>query len=72
LFARINGVLIADKNLRTLAGSNDKVALALRHGYEHVVNHREQDFVSVVKELTPASDGPPSTTASAGIRGAVR
>jgi NADPH2:quinone reductase len=53
------------------AGSNDKVALALRHGYEHVANHREQDFVSVVKELTAGLGCAASTTASAGTRGAV-
>jgi NADPH2:quinone reductase len=34
------------------AGSHDKVALALQHGYEYVVNYREEDFVPVVKELT--------------------
>ncbi len=34
------------------AGSDEKVALALQHGYEHVINYRTQDFVPVVRELT--------------------
>lgn len=34
------------------AGSADKVALALRHGYEYVINYREHDFVSAVRDLT--------------------
>lgn len=34
------------------AGSAEKVALALKHGYEHVINYREEDFVPVVKEIT--------------------
>ena len=34
------------------AGSADKVALALRHGYDHVINYREEDFVARVKEIT--------------------
>ncbi len=34
------------------AGSAEKVALALRHGYSHVVNYREQDFVAEVQALT--------------------
>ena len=34
------------------AGSADKVALALKHGYEHVINYRTEDFVAAVKELT--------------------
>lgn len=34
------------------AGSPEKVELALRHGYEHVINYREQDFVPAVMELT--------------------
>lgn len=34
------------------AGSREKVALALGHGYEHVIDYREKDFVPVVMELT--------------------
>ena len=30
------------------AGSADKVELALKHGYDHVINYREQDFVAEV------------------------
>lgn len=34
------------------AGSADKVALALRHGYDHVINYAEEDFAGRVRELT--------------------
>lgn len=34
------------------AGSADKVALALQHGYDHVINYREQDFAIEVRLLT--------------------
>jgi NADPH:quinone reductase len=34
------------------AGSAEKVKLALEHGYDHVVNYSEQDFVARVKDLT--------------------
>lgn len=34
------------------AGSADKVALALAHGYDHVINYREENFVERVRELT--------------------
>jgi len=34
------------------AGSAEKVALALAHGYDHVINYSEQDYVPVVRELT--------------------
>ena len=34
------------------AGSADKCALALEHGYHHVINYREEDFVARVLELT--------------------
>lgn len=34
------------------AGSADKVALAREHGYEHVINYRQEDFVSILRELT--------------------
>jgi NADPH2:quinone reductase len=34
------------------AGSPEKVALATAHGYDHVINYREDDFVSVVADLT--------------------
>ncbi|MBB4302275.1 NADPH2:quinone reductase [Rhodobium orientis] len=34
------------------AGSPEKVELALAHGYDHVINYREDDFVEKVRELT--------------------
>ena len=34
------------------AGSAEKCALALKHGYDHVINYREEDFVARVLELT--------------------
>jgi NADPH2:quinone reductase len=34
------------------AGSPDKVELARAHGYDHVVNYREQDFVAEVGRIT--------------------
>lgn len=34
------------------AGSAQKLELARAHGYSHVINYREEDFVSVVKEIT--------------------
>jgi NADPH2:quinone reductase len=34
------------------AGSQDKVDLALAHGYDHVINYRTEDFVSRVREIT--------------------
>lgn len=34
------------------AGSADKMALALRHGYDHVINYRDEDFVARVKDIT--------------------
>ncbi|PSJ62905.1 quinone oxidoreductase family protein [Pseudaminobacter soli (ex Li et al. 2025)] len=34
------------------AGSAEKVALAREHGYSHVINYREQDFVAEVQALT--------------------
>jgi NADPH2:quinone reductase len=34
------------------AGSADKVELAKAHGFDHVINYREQDFVAKVRELT--------------------
>ena len=34
------------------AGSPDKVELATSHGYDHVINYREQDFVAEVKRIT--------------------
>ena len=33
-------------------GSADKAELAKAHGYRHVINYREQDFVEAVKEIT--------------------
>ncbi|HEV7305177.1 quinone oxidoreductase [Ensifer sp.] len=34
------------------AGSQDKIDLALAHGYDHVINYRTDSFVARVKELT--------------------
>lgn len=34
------------------AGSDDKVRLALDHGYDHVVNYRTDDFVERVADIT--------------------
>lgn len=34
------------------AGSAEKVELAKAHGYDHVINYREQDFVAEVKRIT--------------------
>ena len=34
------------------AGSDDKCALALEHGYTHLINYRSQDFVAEIDRLT--------------------
>jgi NADPH2:quinone reductase len=34
------------------AGSDDKVELALAHGYDHVINYRTGNFLDKVKEIT--------------------
>lgn len=34
------------------AGSAEKAALAKAHGYDHVVNYRDTDFVAAVKDIT--------------------
>lgn len=34
------------------AGSQEKIDLALAHGYDHVINYRTENFVDRVKELT--------------------
>ncbi len=34
------------------AGSTEKIELALAHGYDHVINYRNEDFVARVLELT--------------------
>ena len=34
------------------AGSADKMALAKAHGYDHVINYRDSDFVAAVREIT--------------------
>ena len=34
------------------AGSKEKCDLALAHGYDHVINYREDNFVEAVKDLT--------------------
>ena len=33
-------------------GSEEKVELARKHGYDHVINYRSEDFVARVKDLT--------------------
>ncbi|MDO9315281.1 MAG: quinone oxidoreductase [Burkholderiaceae bacterium] len=39
-------------NLIGTAGSDEKCALALRHGAAHAINYRREDFVARVKEIT--------------------
>lgn len=34
------------------AGSEEKIALATAHGFDHVINYRQQDFVERVREIT--------------------
>jgi NADPH2:quinone reductase len=34
------------------ASSAEKIALAKAHGFDHVINYRETDFVAAVKEIT--------------------
>ncbi|WHO71508.1 quinone oxidoreductase [Rhizobium sp. BT03] len=34
------------------AGSEDKIALALAHGYDHVINYKSEDFAVRVREIT--------------------
>ena len=34
------------------AGSADKIALAKAHGFDHVINYRDADFVAAVREIT--------------------
>lgn len=34
------------------AGSEDKVKLALEHGYDHVINYRTENFLDRVREIT--------------------
>jgi NADPH2:quinone reductase len=34
------------------AGSPDKVALAMKHGYDHVIDYRATDFVAAVGDIT--------------------
>jgi NADPH2:quinone reductase len=34
------------------ASTPDKIALARAHGFDHVINYRETDFVAAVKEIT--------------------
>jgi NADPH2:quinone reductase len=34
------------------AGSEEKIALAKAHGYDHVINYRSDDFVARVREIT--------------------
>lgn len=34
------------------ASSAEKIALAKAHGFDHVINYRENDFVAAVKEIT--------------------
>lgn len=37
------------------ASSPDKIALAKAHGFDHVINYRDTDFVAAVKEITGGS-----------------
>ena len=39
-------------NVIGTAGSPDKIELALAHGYDEVINYRDQDFVAEVARLT--------------------
>jgi len=39
-------------------GSEEKVALALAHGYHHVINYREEDVAARVRELTAGAGVP--------------
>ena len=39
-------------NVIGTAGSPDKIELALAHGYDEVINYREQDFVAEIDRLT--------------------
>ena len=34
------------------AGSPEKIALAKAHGFDHVINYRDDDFVAAVREIT--------------------
>lgn len=34
------------------AGSAEKIALATAHGFDHVINYRQQDFVERIREIT--------------------
>ena len=34
------------------AGSADKISLAKAHGFDHVINYRDVDFVSAIREIT--------------------
>lgn len=34
------------------AGSVEKLELARKHGYDHVINYRDKDFVAAVREIT--------------------
>jgi len=34
------------------ASSSDKIALAKAHGFDHVINYRDTDFVAAVKDIT--------------------
>ena len=51
----IAGQWMADKGITAIgtAGGASKVKLALKHGYAHVIDYREQDFVQRVAELAP-------------------
>lgn len=50
----IAGQWLADIGCRTIAtaGSDEKVELALKAGFQHVVNYRTEDFVARVAEIT--------------------
>ncbi len=52
-WARAKGVTVIGT-----AGSQEKIELALEHGFKHVINYREQDVAQVLRELT-GSEGVP-------------
>ncbi len=44
------------------AGSAEKAELALAHGYDHVINYREADFVAEVQAASPGTGCATSST----------
>jgi NADPH2:quinone reductase len=43
------------------ASSADKIALAKAHGFDHVINYRDTDFVAAVNEITGGRNATSST-----------